>query len=594
MDQPSAPATTQPQGDKGSAKDRAISALLLFLPLALWPAAAAVSAWREGATPSFVLALVGVGLAAIPAGATALGFGWAKKFTEAFSLAGMAVGILYVLRNGVSLLAVPAVGYFVVYAFLSHDRFRTGGAAKSETPAEPTPEHPLAWLKENVEAIAVAFIMALVIRCFCVEVFKIPSSSMEPTLLGDNPNEGRGGDRIMVTKLTYWLQNVARFEPVVFKFPLNPMKNFIKRVVGLPNEWLMLHGGNVYTAPAREGPFRIQRKSLRTQRSIWIRSWKETRPLLQSQEIFGEHFRSEGRASTTLRDGILSGGGSAAAAWSNRKNIDDGHLGDGRHNPINVNDVLFECDLTLQGGPGNFWIRLEHDFGAFKLKLSPSGGSVLEWKEKGHPLKTAAFPVGSVVHVEFMVFDGQAYVLFDGRVQAELVFHEKLEETEKLTNENGLRFGAEGVPFALSNLRIAQDIHYKPKEDGHAMSHSDPLQIPAGKYFMLGDNVNNSHDGRAWKKHTVVLKDGRVIEYESQAKNDKGKDWWARRHGKEMLPDIYVDADINGQEQGIYWQDIADGGEEKKEPFYFVDGSLIIGRALAVCWPLSRSTRMIR
>ncbi|HZL72875.1 MAG TPA: signal peptidase I [Planctomycetota bacterium] len=583
-----------------SKRERLISALLLFLPLALWPAAAAVSAWREGATPSFVLALVGVGLAAIPAGATGLGFGWAKKLTEAFALAGMAVGILYVLRNGVSLLAVPAVGYFVVYAFLSHERFR--GPATPEAAADPPPpDHPLAWLKENVEAIAVAFIMALVIRCFCVEVFKIPSSSMEPTLLGDLPSsptgEGRGGDRIMVTKLSYWLQDVARFEPVVFKFPLNPMKNYIKRVVGLPNEWFMLYLGNVYTAPAKEGPFKIQRKSLRTQRSLWIRSWRETRPLLQSQEIFGEHFRSEGRAATTLRDGILSGGGSGAAAWSNRKPVDDGHLGDGRHQAVNVNDVLFECDLTLPSGQGRFWIRLDHDFGPFELSLSPSGGSALKRGDQSYPLKSASFPAGSAVHVEFMVFDGQAYVLLDGRVQAELVFHEKLDEAEGKINENGVAFGAEGVPFALSKLRIAQDIHYKAKDDGHQMSRQVPLQIPAGKYFMMGDNVNNSHDGRAWKKHTIVLRDGRVIEFEGQSKITNRPDLreaWARRHGKEEPPHIYIDADINGHEQGIYWPDIAPKGEWPPEPFYFVEGRFIIGRALAVCWPLSRSLRMIR
>src|SRR5262245_26624876 len=258
-DQPSAADPTAPVSESGSMKDRALSALLLFLPLVFWPAAAAVSAWRAGQTPGFVLALAGVVLAGGPPAALALGFGWAKRLAEAFALAGMAIGILFVLRNGVTLLAVPAAGYFVVYAFLTHERFRAAGPAKSAKLDEP--EHPLAWLKENVEAIAVAFIMALVIRCFCVEVFKIPSSSMEPTLLGDSMEHG--GDRIMVTKLTYAVQDVGRFEPVVFKFPLNPMKNYIKRVVGLPGEKFMLYRGNVYTAPdgSADPAFRIRRKS---------------------------------------------------------------------------------------------------------------------------------------------------------------------------------------------------------------------------------------------------------------------------------------------------------------------------------------------
>src|SRR5262245_29871966 len=165
-------------------KERMLSALILFLPMALWPAVAAVATWNAGELPSFYLAVIGIVLAALPSVALALGFSWARKMAEAFALAGMALGILFVLRNGISLLAVPSVGYLVVYAYLSHERFRAEdkAAKTSETPAA---EHPMAWVKENVEAIAVAFIMALVIRCFCVEVFKIPSSSMEPTLLGD-------------------------------------------------------------------------------------------------------------------------------------------------------------------------------------------------------------------------------------------------------------------------------------------------------------------------------------------------------------------------------------------------------------------------
>jgi signal peptidase I len=582
----------------GSKRDRLVSALLLFLPLALWPAAAAVDAWREGATPSFVLALAGVALAAVPAAATALGFAWARKVAEAFALAGMAIGILYVLRNGVTLLAVPAVGYFVVYAFLSHDRFRKEG--KTAKPAEPPPaEHPLAWLKENVEAIAVAFIMALVIRCFCVEVFKIPSSSMEPTLMGDNPADGRSGDRIMVTKLTYALQTVARFEPVVFKFPLNPMKNYIKRVVGLPDEWFMLDRGNVFTAPKREGPFTIQRKPLQSQRSIWIRSWdREDRPLLQSRETFESHFKTEGKSASSLRDGQLIGSGPGSVSWIPRKNLDDGHLGDGRHHPVSVNDVLFEADLKLSSGSGHFWVRIDHDFGPFELRLSASGGSVLMRDKQSHPLKTAAFPSGAV-HVEFMVYDGQAIVMFDGREQQALVFQTRLDEGEGLTNENGLAFGAEGTPFVLSQLRIAQDIHYKPKDEGQgfALSKRYPLHIPPGNYFMLGDNVNNSHDGRAWRKHTIVMKDGRLVEFESQAKVQRphAAEAWARRHGKETAPDIYIESDVHGHEQGIYRDDdIAPGGERESEAAPFVEGRFIIGRAFAVCWPLSRSMRLIR
>ncbi|HKS16395.1 MAG TPA: signal peptidase I, partial [Planctomycetota bacterium] len=513
-------------------------------------------------------------------------------------LAGMAIGILLVLRNGVTLLAVPAVGYFVVYAFLSHERFRASGAAKASKLPEPLPpEHPLAWLKENVEAIAVAFIMALVIRCFCVEVFKIPSSSMEPTLMGDSPADNRGGDRIMVTKLTYAVQDVGRFEPVVFKFPLNPMKNYIKRVVGLPSERLMLHRGNVYTIPdgSPDETYRIRRKPLRIQRSLWIRSWnRNDRPLLQSREAFQECFTADSSSQASIREGALQGGGPGSSRWIGR-DIDDGHLGDGRFK-TDVSDIVFEADLELQEGSGRFWIRIEHDFGPFELSLDPSGGSTLLQAGTSHPLKTPAFPVGKAVRVEFMVFDGQAFVLLDGREQCSFVFHEVLDESTSRSARNGLLFGAEGIRFRLTKLWVGQDIHYKPKQEDllHSLSRERPLRIPAGCYFMLGDNVNNSHDGRVWKRHVVELKDGRRIEFESL---EKGRpemvEAWSRRTGR-PAPYLYVAADLHGHEQVIEWDQIAEGGEKRPEPFPFVEARFIIGRAFAVCWPLSRSLRLIR
>jgi hypothetical protein len=143
---------------------------------------------------------------------------------------------------------------------------------------------------------------------------------------------------------------------------------------------------------------------------------------------------------------------------------------------------------------------------------------------------------------------------------------------------------------------VGQDIYYKPKQEDllHPLTRERPLHIPNDSYFMLGDNVNNSHDGRVWKRHIVLLKDGRRIEFESleKARHD-AMEAWSRRTGK-PLPYIYVGADLHGHEQAIYYDDIAPEGELKAEPFPFVEGRFIIGRAFAVCWPLSRSLRLIR
>ena len=518
---------------------------------------------------------------------------------EVFALAGMVIGIVYVLRNGVTLLAVPAIGYFIVYAFLSHHRFRAAEATPAAKPADPASEHPLAWLRENVEAVAVAFIMALVIRCFCVEVFKIPSSSMEPTLMGDKPDEGRSGDRIIVTKLSYLLAPVRRFDVDVFKFPLNPTKNFIKRVVGLPEEELFLFRGNVYTHSdaSTDARFHIQRKPLKDQRAIWIDAWDlRGRPIFQSRESFDEIFTSAESERESVRDGVLRGGGPGRSIFRARRSIDDGSR-------VVVNDIVFEADLQLGKETGAFWVEIGHDFGPFRLTLSPAGNSALGVAGQVHPLNTTAFPTGSTVHLEFMVYDGMAVVLFDGRVQAEVVFQETYDEVRVRMPGEGLSFGSQDIRFTLSGFRVGRDIHYKEQQPGIELNPGPVgelhhLHLKGDEYFMMGDNVNNSHDGRVWRKHVFHLIGGREVaceglELAGPGEKEEVKKRWAARMGKERTPDYYVAADIHGHEQAWYYDQMRGPPEA---PVYqpIVEGKYIVGRAFAVCWPMSRCLRLIR
>jgi signal peptidase I len=105
-------------------------------------------------------------------------------------------------------------------------------------------------LREYVEAILVALLLAMVIRSFIVEAFKIPSSSMVPTLLvGDHifVNKFRYGLRIPFTKS--WpvhLHEAARGEVIVFIYPEDESKDFIKRVVGLPGDEIRLEGHDLW------------------------------------------------------------------------------------------------------------------------------------------------------------------------------------------------------------------------------------------------------------------------------------------------------------------------------------------------------------
>lgn len=91
--------------------------------------------------------------------------------------------------------------------------------------------------------VAIALVVALLMRAFVVQTFYIPTPSMAPTL--------NVGDRILVNKLAYRLHGVGRGDVVVFKRP--PAENcgtdvsdLVKRVIGLPGETISDRNGTVY------------------------------------------------------------------------------------------------------------------------------------------------------------------------------------------------------------------------------------------------------------------------------------------------------------------------------------------------------------
>jgi signal peptidase I len=125
-------------------------------------------------------------------------------------------------------------------------------------------------IKEYIEPIVIAILIALFIRAFIVQAFKIPSSSMEPTLLvGDHllVNKFIYGVRIPYTDIKFFkYKKPKRGDIIVFIFPKDRSKDFIKRVIGTGGEKVAIIHNKIYINDKmiddRWGHFTIPRSSI--------------------------------------------------------------------------------------------------------------------------------------------------------------------------------------------------------------------------------------------------------------------------------------------------------------------------------------------
>jgi signal peptidase I len=209
--------------------------------------------------------------------------------------------------------------------------------------SEPTPNAPAAvppplitwenrlpswqqWINSFCENWIFAFIIAMAIRHFCVEAFRIPTASMEPMLYGD-PAFSKS-DHVVVDKFFFRFTGPSRWDVTVFQFPqpeieprkdegdartaitadesrldtvmLRPLmyRNFVKRAVILPGDTYYIANGNIYLKQP-DGSFQASRKPESVQKELWQEVYRfGVQPDYQP-------WLSTGNATTTIVDGAL-------------------------------------------------------------------------------------------------------------------------------------------------------------------------------------------------------------------------------------------------------------------------------------------------
>jgi signal peptidase I len=600
-------------------------AILVLIAYAALPVAGLTVSSRED--ESFWAWASGILLAgaALPAAAVFFRRPWTHLPAGWLAWAGLVGVVLRALSTG----AIPNHVPFAVYGALL-----VAGAGAARTPPAPQaarerrPESVEQWARENAEAIVIAFIMALVIRCFCIEVFKIPSSSMEPTLLGDShpgcPYKNYhlerypGGDRIMVTKFFYSLSDIRRYDVLVFKFPLNQPKNFIKRVVGLPGEELRIHGGNLYVRKPGETEFAIARRELRTQDSVWIDLARGHDFLDGSPGSLDDYWEAHPPAGAPLRaDYGIQERALVTREREGKRGVlfrYSGRFQDSHYQEVGELRVAFDFELTSPQGQA--FAEIANEFGRFELVLSTDGAGHLRWTLPGENPRKVTREIGTVrlemdrrYRLELSVYDGLAIARVDGSKVADLEYIARRSDAKPPPGGSiGISFGSKDATFRVRKLAVGRDLYYKGK-DGGGIREDVPIAIKPGHYVMMGDNVDSSHDSRSWRLKRLPLTTGEVVELESQ---DLGNDKEVkiedvmRRYGVEQPPDLFVPGDRHGTPWLLYRSEPKGGlpagvpagvlakDADTEEPYPQIDGKYIVGKALWIWWPPGRWFTLIR
>ncbi len=451
---------------------------------------------------------------------------------------------------------------------------------------------------KTIQSLVVAFVLAMVFRGFVVEGFVIPTGSMAPTLLGQHllkhsdqtgkyfpigfdykrnlkperfvdPLLGRTmplplaeskkivprtGDRVLVLKTLYPFFEPKRFDVVVFKNPTDTQglaANYIKRLIGLPNETLWISDGEIF-AKKGDGPFEIQRKPEHVQQSVWrVVSDSDAIPtdkLSLTRPWLGSPWRAAPSNDWTI-DGRTwkCGGGIASLTWDHHKIPIDDWLSYNMLMPMSrqepISDIRVAATIVPEDESLVVGFELQAVGHVFEWTIDGSQ-SMLTKQRIGDPSSrtTIAFDidplrVGEPTRVEFWHVDQMLAIYIDDQRVGEMFYDygpdgrlrlitrtDDSVPIEEIAGRGGaapsLSWHFENASFTMSRVTVDHDLYYRsgrlptlatqnPTTPGNEKlvelgspaygTHPDKLAVLGSDQFMMaGDNSAYSLDGRLW------------------------------------------------------------------------------------------------
>ncbi len=449
-------------------------------------------------------------------------------------------------------------------------------------------------VRRALGGIILSVCLVVMIHVWLLEAFVVPTGSMAPVLaghhraatcpccghtvrVGRHPNDGEGnagnecyreascpncghgplllgnvreaqGDHILVNKSVFVFRRPRRWEVVVFKLF---GKIFVKRIVGLPGEWLTIVDGDVFVND------RLVHKTLA--------EFKAARILLFDNNFLpeprGGSYCWEYEASPRLQiaDCRLQIAGPAPfqicnlqSAICNRDNLpydiskdlllDGSHCPDRRHwlsfrhfsmktgkdEPIHdeyaynggfprgeaaVRDFMLDGDLEVMQGTGTALLAISDGGDTMVLEL-PVGqqGEARLYRQQGSELpprecqgpavaqRMVELTAGRTYHLELALVDRRLTATINGREIFQPLDLAAAAKRHKV--DRPVSLGVRGATARFRNVRLYRDVHYT--QAGHNAVRGNVVRLGADQYFVMGDNSPNSEDSRFWPNQGAV------------------------------------------------------------------------------------------
>ena len=478
------------------------------------------------------------------------------------------------------------------------------------------------WI-DTVQGLLVAFVVAMVFRGFVLEGFVIPTGSMAPTLKGQHvrmrgENTGYaydadagplfesgaaptsraplfdpmltrqfpsgeadvgqlraqsvGGDRVLTLKYIPYVFPPRRWDVPVFKNPPDPVgdaQNYIKRLVGLSNESLVLADGDVFTGAfdAKPDALRVQRKPEMVQRAVWQPVWRsdfEPTDLKRMEQAMKRAWPGPAlkpaadRAKWTWGD---RRDWSFDQATATRLEFDSKawQLSDwNAYNAWRRTPEFPISDVRMTGtfepkDAARFEVRMELVTRGVQIMAGVRHGEVFASVVPVGEGKVAPLAVASgmldgtpaTLSLDVWHVDQAVWLFVNGALVINMPYElaaggnspaQRLEaagvdmaryEQDPVANKpkpaESLAWVFDGSAFTARNLRIDRDLYYQPGmllPGNQVVSNGpivvgrafgcdpqNPARIGEDQFLLLGDNSPASRDGRFWGRPHPILKD---------------------------------------------------------------------------------------